>query len=118
MSLRIDAVYCILLGVLITASAPLASSSLALHPLLQAGIGVATAVWGGYVWMASRSVPLRSHTRFVMVANIAAAAGLATTGLVAGTVILSVAALVLAIDVAAFAVSQGIALRRMPRPSV
>ncbi|WP_146115325.1 hypothetical protein [Microbacterium sp. MYb62] len=38
---------------------------------------------------------------------------LAATGIVAGTTVLALAAFALAIDVAAFAVSQGIALQRI-----
>lgn len=113
MSLRLDAVYCIVLGVVVAASAPIAGGSLAVHPLLLAAIGVGTSVWGGYVWAAASAEPLRARTRLVMVANIVASAGLAATGLLAGTLVLSIAALVLAVDVAAFAVSQGVALRRM-----
>ncbi|GAA3027840.1 hypothetical protein [Microbacterium dextranolyticum] len=118
LSLRVDAVYCVALGLLIALSAPLTSDSVALPPLLLAAVGVATALWGGYVWTASFARPLRSRTRAVMIANIVASTGLATTGLFAGTVVLCVAALVLAIDVAAFAVSQGVALRRMATPTL
>lgn len=114
-SLRIDAVYCVVLGLLIAASAPLTSDSVALSPLLLLGIGAGTAAWGCYVWAASRAVPLRSRTRLVMLANIAASSALAATGLLSGTVVLSVTAVVLAIDVAAFALSQGVALGRMAR---
>ena len=116
-SLRIDAVYCVALGLLIAVSAPLTSDSVALPPLLLAVIGVGTAAWGCYVWTASYARPLRSRTRVVMVANVVASAGLAATGLLAGTVVLLVTALVLAVDVAAFAVSQGVALRRMAHPA-
>lgn len=116
-SLRIDAVYCVVLGVLLALSAPLTSPSVALHPLLLVGAGVLTAIWGCYVWTAARAQPLRSRTRLVMIANIAASAALAATGLFAETAVLFAAALVLAVDVAAFAVSQGVALRRMGPPT-
>lgn len=116
-SLRVDAEYCLALGLLIALSAPLTSTSVALHPLLLVGAGVLTAIWGCYVWTAARAQPLRSRTRLVMIANIAASAALAATGLFAETAVLFVAALVLAVDVAAFAVSQGVALRRMGPPT-
>lgn len=117
-SLRIDAVYCVVLGVLVAAAAPLASGPLALPALLLTAVGVGTTAWGVFVWIASHATPLRRRTLLVMAANIVASLGLAATGILAGTALLSIAALVLAADVAAFAVSQGVAVRRMARPAV
>lgn len=116
-SLRLDAIYCISLGILVGAMAPVATNPVGLPVVLLVGAGIATALWGVYVWRASRSQPLRTSARLVMIANIVASAGLAVTGLVAGTTVLALAAGVLAVDVAAFAVSQGIALRLMQRAS-
>ena len=114
LSLRIDGVYCVAVGVVVAAIAPTAPGSLSLSPLLVAAIGVATILWGGYVWFAGGARSLRVHTRAIMIANIVASAALAATGILASTAVLSLAAGVLAIDVAAFAVSQGWALYRPP----
>ncbi len=116
-SLRLDAIYCVALGILVGIAAPFATNPVGLPVVLLVGTGIATALWGVYVWRASRAQPLRTSTRLVMIANIVASAGLAVTGLFAGTTVLALAAGVLAIDIAAFAVSQGIALRRMQRAS-
>lgn len=113
LSLRFDAVYCIVLGLVVAVTTPFTTSGLALPPALLIGIGGATFVWGAYIWRASYQRSIRTSARLVMVANIVASAGLATTGIVAGTTVLALAAFALAIDVAAFAVSQGIALRRI-----
>ncbi|WP_053352276.1 hypothetical protein [Leucobacter musarum] len=111
LSLRIDAIYCIALGVLVAATAPFTAGSVALPLPVLVAIGALTAAWGGYVWWSHVHRPIRQATQFVMVANIAASLALAATGLFAGEWVLALAASVLAIDVAAFAVSQGIALR-------
>lgn len=113
LSLRVDAIYCIVLGLLIAVTAPIASSGVAAPPALLIAIGSVTLLWGANVWRASYQRPIRTSTRLVMAANIAASVALATTGLVAGPTVLAFAAFVLAIDVGAFAVSQGVALRRI-----
>lgn len=113
LSLRFDAIYCIVLGLVVAITAPFAASGVALSPALLVGVGGATVLWGAYVWRAAQQRPIRTSARLVMVANIIASLGLVTTGIVAGTTVLALAAFALAIDVAAFAVSQGIALRRI-----
>lgn len=113
LSLRFDAIYCIVLGLVVAVTPPFAASGVALSPALLIGVGAATFLWGAYVWRASLQRPIRTSARLVMVANIVASLALATTGIVAGTTVLALAAFALAIDVAAFAVSQGIALRRI-----
>lgn len=113
LSLRIDAIYCLALGVAIAATAPWAATGAAVPVAVLIGVGGATSAWGAYVWWASTREPVRAGTRVVMIANILASAGLAATGVLSGTTVLALAASVLALDVAAFAVSQGIALRRI-----
>lgn len=51
--------------------------------------------------------------RFVIIANIAGSVAPAATGLFAGTVMPALGAAALSIDVAAFAASQSISMRRM-----
>lgn len=113
LSLRFDAIYCAVLGLVVAVTTPLTTQAAALPAPLLVGVGGGTFLWGAYVWWASQQRPIRTHTRLVMIANIAASLGLAATSLVSGTTVLSLAAFVLAIDVAAFAVSQGVALRRL-----
>ncbi|GGD70032.1 hypothetical protein [Microbacterium murale] len=113
LSLRFDAIYCLVVGLVVAGTAPLTANGVALSPPLLIGVGGATFLWGAYVWWASCQRPIRTAARVVMIANIAASLGLATTGLVAGTTVLTLAAFPLSIDVAAFAVSQGTALRRL-----
>lgn len=113
LSLRIDAIYCMVLGITIAGTAPLTATSVAVPLAVLVVVGVAVFAWGGYVGWASRQQPIRTSTRFVMIANIAASLALAATGAVSGATTLALASIVLAIDVAAFAVSQGVALRRM-----
>ncbi|OYO25260.1 hypothetical protein CGZ93_02110 [Enemella dayhoffiae] len=113
LSLRFDAAYCIVVGLVVAASSSFASAAVALPMPLLVGIGGITALWGGYVCHASATRPIRARTRLVMIADLVASAGLALTGALAGTTVLTLATLALAVDVAAFAVSQGVALRRL-----
>lgn len=115
LSLRFDAIYCVVLGLVVAGTAPLAARGVALSAPVLVGVGGAVFTWGAYVWWASFRTRIRASTRFVMSANIAATLGLAATGLVAETTALTLAAFVLAVDVTAFAVSQGVALRLLKR---
>lgn len=115
LSLRFDAIYCIVLGLVVAGTAPLAARGVALPAPVLVGVGGAVFIWGVYVWWASFRTRIRASARFVMIANIAATLGLAATGLVAEATALTLAAFVLAVDVAAFAVSQGVALRLLKR---
>jgi hypothetical protein len=113
LSLRFDAIYCIVLGVAVAVTAPFIATGVALSPALLIGVGCASFCWGVFVWRASYQRPIRTAVRLIMVANIVAGLGLAVSGVAAGTTLLALAAFALGIDVAAFAVSQGIALRRL-----
>lgn len=113
LSLRIDAIYCMVLGIAIAGTAPHTVTRVAVALAVLMVVGVGVFAWGGYVGWASRQQPMRTSTRFVLIANIAASLALAATGAVSGATVLALASIVLTIDVAAFAVSQGVALRRM-----
>lgn len=109
-SLRIDAVYCAVLGIAVTLWAGPIAEGVRLPELVIAGVGIAVAVWAGAVlWMAQR-VPLRRALRFVMVANIAAAAVVAAISVTAATFLVALAIIAIAIDIALFAASQAVAL--------
>lgn len=112
-SLRIDAAYCAVLGVGVAAFAAPIAEGIALSPTLIAAIGVAVVVWAGAVlWMLAR-LPLRTALRLVMVANLLAAVAVSFASAAAATLLAVLTALAVAIDVAAFAGSQWVAIRRL-----
>lgn len=113
-SLRLDAVYCAVLGAAVAFFAGPIAESLRLPMPLVAAIGVAVVVWAGLVaWMLAR-LPLRRALRFVMLANVGAALAVGAVSLAAATVFVVLAVLAVAVDVALFAVSQAVALRGLP----
>ena len=113
LSLRLDAIYCLAVGLVVAAASSWASTAAEVPRALLLAAGLATAGWGVLVWWLASRRPPRPSTQWVMVANIAASGALALTGAVAHTSALALGALVLSVDVAAFALSQGVALRRM-----
>lgn len=112
-SLRLDAAYCLLVGAgLAVASGTLAGPAGVPSWVLLAA-GAATAAWGALLtWLPSR-VPLRRALRLVMLVNIVTAAALAVSSAALAGLFVTLGALAIAVDVAAFAVSQGVALRGM-----
>lgn len=113
LSLRLDAGYCVVLGVAMAIAAPL------LLPVLQVPAptivlaGVAVMIWGGaVVWMVAR-LPLRVALRVVLAANVSAACALATYSTAVAGPLLILSVLAIAADVGLFASSQGVALRRL-----
>lgn len=111
-SLRLDAIYCLLLGVTLAVVAPFVESRVSIPLDVLRVVGLAVASWGAFVWWAAMVRPLRSVLRLVMVANLLASVALAATGLVAEPVVLTAAALVLSVDVGVFAISQRVALQK------
>ncbi len=112
-SLRIDAAYCLILGVFVAAAAPQITTALALPVPLLIATGGIVAVWAGTVlWMVIR-LTLRRALHLVMGANILAAALIAVTSLTAASTLAIVAVLAIALDVALFAISQLIAIRKL-----
>ena len=113
-SLRLDAVYCAVLGTAVALFAGQIAESIALPPQLMAAAGVAVVVWaGGVLWMLAR-LPLRSALRLVMGVNLLAAIAVGFASLSAATLLIVLAVVTVAIDIALFATSQAIALRALP----
>ncbi|GAA2181243.1 hypothetical protein GCM10009847_22300 [Leucobacter tardus] len=115
-SLRLDAAYCVLLGLGVALFAERIAAGIALAPWLVAAIGIAVVVWaGGVLWMLSR-ILLRRALRLVMTANLLAALAVGLVSVTAATALIVVAIITVAVDIALFAVSQAVALRALPRP--
>ncbi|WP_325093872.1 hypothetical protein [Leucobacter sp. M11] len=115
-SLRLDAGYCVLLGVGLAAFSGKIAEGVAVPSALIATAGIAVVVWaGGILWMLAR-LPLRAALRLVMVANLLAAVAVAFASSAAATLLVIAAVVTVAVDIALFATSQAIALRTLPAP--
>ncbi|GMA22417.1 hypothetical protein GCM10025864_01760 [Luteimicrobium album] len=117
LSLRLDAAYCTVLGIGVAFAAPLIAGPLPLPVAAVVAIGVAVAVWAGVVLLLLARLSLRAALRCVLSANVVAALGIAAFSTTGATVLLLLAVLGVAVDVALFAWSQAMALRRL-RPAV
>ncbi|MFB6878534.1 hypothetical protein [Streptomyces sp. NPDC056323] len=82
--------------------------------LVVVSIGGAVVLWAGVVWWLSLR-PLAGSLRLVLVANALAACVLAAVSVVAASALVLLTFVAVAIDVAAFAGSQIVALRRLAR---
>ncbi|MFV0433715.1 MAG: hypothetical protein ACK5LO_07045 [Leucobacter sp.] len=113
-SLRLDAIYCTLLGGTVAlGAAPIAAVVAIPQPLITAA-GIAVVLWAGLVlWMLMR-LRIQTALRMVMGVNILAALLVAVCAVAAGTLLTVVAVLAVAVDIAIFAGSQALALRTLP----
>jgi hypothetical protein len=113
LSLRIDALYCLVLGVAVAVAAPRIAAVVPVPAVVVAAIGVAVLAWAGMVtWMTAR-LPLRLTLLTVMIVNLVTATTIALFSITAAGVLVLLAILALAVDVAAFAGSQALALNRL-----
>lgn len=113
-SLRLDAIYCALLGGAVALAAAPVAAVVAIPQPLIATAGTVVVLWAGLVlWMLIR-LRIRSALRTVMGVNILAALLVAACAVTAGTLLAVVAVLAVAVDVALFAGSQALALRALP----
>lgn len=113
-SLRLDAIYCTLLGAAVALGAAPIAAVVALPQPLIAAAGIVVVFWAGLVlWMLMR---LRAQTalRLVMGVNILVALLVAVCVIAAGTLLAVAAVLAVAVDIAIFAGSQAVALRTFP----
>jgi hypothetical protein len=112
-SLRLDATYCAVLGATVALFAGRIAEGVVLPALLIAAAGVTVVVWaGGVLWMLAR-LRLRSALRLVMVVNVLAAIAVGFISVGAATLLVLLAVVTVAIDIALFATSQAIALRTL-----
>lgn len=114
-SLRADAVYCALAAVVVIAFARPLAGPTGLPPMALALVGAVVLMWASLLWWGGRarangvlSVLLRS----VATLNAVAAIGLAAAGWFVPSVWLGILLVAVAAEVAAFAGSQVVALRR------
>lgn len=113
-SLRIDAAYCLVLGVAIALGAGPVAHLVGLPPAVISVVGLVVVAWaGGVCWMLTR-LPSRVALRVVMTANVLAAVAVASASVAVATALVAVALLTVAVDVALFATSQAVALRGVP----
>ncbi|MCC5577460.1 hypothetical protein IMZ11_17695 [Microtetraspora sp. AC03309] len=114
LSLRADAVYCLVVGLIVAATAPLTTTTVQLPALVIAAVGSGVVLWAGVVWWLSFR-PLRDGLRLVLAANVLAASVLAAVSFAAASIVVLMTFLAIAIDVGGFAASQIVALKRMSR---
>jgi hypothetical protein len=112
LSLRADALYCLLVGLTVASTAPVTALAVGLPTLVVAGIGAAVVLWAAVVWRLSLR-PSTWNLRLVLAANALASCALAAVSLAAASVLVLLTLATVAIDVAGFAGTQAIALRRL-----
>lgn len=112
-SLRLDAVYCLILGILVATTAPHIARVVAVPLPLLVATGVIVAIWAGLVLVMVARMRLRLALALVMGVNILAAMLIAAASLTAATTLVAIAVLAVALDVGAFAASQMLAIRRL-----
>ena len=113
-SLRLDAIYCAVLGAAVAVGAAPISDVVAIPQTLIAVAGVAVVLWAGLVLWMLVTLRIRTALRAVIGVNILAALLVAACATAAGTLRAVGAVLAVALDVALFAVSQAVALRTLP----
>ena len=119
LSLRIDALYCGVLGVGVLVGAQRVAPAVALPTAVVASLGAAVLVWAAAVAVMVVRLPLRPVLRVVAVANLVAGAVIAAFSIAAAGALVVLALLAIAVDVVAFAASQALALSRLKvRPDV
>ncbi|MDO4258414.1 MAG: hypothetical protein Q4C87_02720 [Actinomycetaceae bacterium] len=115
-SLFLDAAYCLILGSSVTLFCSDIAGPLALPVSFIAVTGIAVVVWAGSIIWMLRRFPLSRVLRWVMIANVLAAIAVGCVSVIAATLFLKATVLTVAIDIALFAASQGIALRALSGP--
>lgn len=113
LSLRLDAIYCAVVGIAVAIAAPAISTVVALTPAVIVALGLAVALWGTTVEWMRAALDVRVALRIVMTANVVAAVAVALVSFAAAAVLAALVILAVAIDVAGFAGSQAIALGRL-----
>lgn len=112
-SLRLDAAYCLVLGLFVALVAPWIATAVVLPADVLRVVGLAVVAWALLVlWMSAR-LPIRRALSIVMCANVPASVVVAGGALAAVNGIVAAAVVVVAVEIAAFAISQAVALRRL-----
>jgi hypothetical protein len=116
MSLRADAAYCAGTALAIVALAPLLDEPSGVGAIWLMTIGLVVASWAGLLWWSPPQVGLRTCLRLVLAINAVAAVVLAILGFVVPSSLLGLLLVAMGLEVAAFAVSQSLALKRLGKP--
>lgn len=112
-SLRLDAAYCLILGLLVVGMAPQIATVIALPRLLLLATGVSVVAWAVLVlWMSAR-IRVRRALQIVLAVNIIATLLIATASVTAASAVVVLVVLATALEVALFAASQAIAIRAL-----
>ena len=112
-SLRIDAIYCLILGAYVALCSPQIATVVSLPLPLITATGLLVAVWAMLVWWMVVRLRIRLALQLVMGVNIVAALLIAVASVTAASSLVAFVVIAIAIDVALFAVSQAIAVRRL-----
>ncbi|MGO3886893.1 MAG: hypothetical protein ACTJHU_11410 [Mycetocola sp.] len=110
-SLRLDALYCAVLGLAVAGGAPFIASVVLFPVWLIVLIGVGVVLWAVAVWVMLQRLQLQSALRTVLTVNVCAAMLIAATALATTSTLGAGAVLTIAVDVGLFAASQVLALR-------
>lgn len=113
LSLRTDAVYCLVAGLAACALAVPLGSAAGVPASALVVAGLVTLAWAALLRVISQPRWVRPALRPVMVANLGAATAAALLGLSAPSLAISLLLGAVAVEIAAFAVSQWVALRRL-----
>lgn len=113
-SLRLDAIYCTLLGAAVALWAEPIAEVIAIPQPLIAVAGVVVVLWAGLVLWMLMKLRMETALRTVMGVNILASLLVAACAMAAGTLLAAVAVLAVTVDIALFAASQALALRIPP----
>ncbi|WP_134325211.1 hypothetical protein [Cumulibacter soli] len=113
LSLRLDALYCLVLGAAVAVASSAISSALALPTGVILAIGISVVLWAGFVEWIRRTLDLRLALRIVMIANIAATLAVALVSFTAAAFFAVLGVLAVSVDIALFAGSQAFALGRL-----
>lgn len=112
-SLRLDAIYCTILGLLVAICAPQIAQSVAISQQLLVIAGIAVVLWAGILLGMLSRLSLRRALWAVMVVNVLAALLVAVCAVAGGTMLAVASIIAIAVDIALFAGSQALALRRL-----
>lgn len=113
LSLRADAAYCALTAVCLLVFARALAVGLAVPTWVLLTAAVATGTWAASLCSAAGSARLRTWLAVVLAANVVSAVLVATLAVTRPLDALSLLLLAVAVEVAAFAALQGLALRRV-----
>jgi len=113
LSLRLDAAYCALLGAGVAIAAPAIAASLPVPGWTLVVVGIVVLAWAGLILAMLARLQLRTALMLVMIANLVAAAAVAAISTLGATLLVLAAILSIAVDIALFAGSQALALRRL-----